>query len=194
MRRPSIHRALPRATLALVLLALAGGGTAMADTSITEMGTRGVHRLDETVESGSAARCEYGEAAHRLDFVQVKRPLMRASNDHPGPGNDLQKVGWRARFQAFNGSTWQDIKVTSIHTTMVDDNAWATFPSYFRRWTADGPGYVVRAFVDMYWYDRADPNMQVGWSRHRVDFYRWHLEGSGTASRHHGSCTSILGP
>lgn len=180
--------------LAALLLATAAvliaPGLAQADTPISHLGTYGAHRLRETTDFGSAARCEYGTAAGRLDQVRALAPLIKARDAHPGSGNDSQKVAWRAVFQALTGSGYQTIQITDKQFAVANDDAWATFPSPWRTWTADGPGYQIRVFIDFYWFDAH--NHASGFARHRVDHYREHLEGSANYVRRSGYCRSII--
>jgi len=174
------------------LLALVIPGGALADTPLSHSGTYGPHRLAETASGGAGARCLYGTAAHRLDQVRALAPLMKARDDTPGAGNDPQKVAWRAIFQGVTPSGFRTLLVTGKQFAIANDDAFATFPLPWVTWTADGPGYQVRVLIDFYWYGIADPANVVGFARHRVDYYRHHLEGSGTSTRLSGYCRSIL--
>ena len=181
--------------LALAISALlAVQGVALADTSLTETGITGPHHLGETSAVGSGAHCEYGTAAGRLDQVKAARPFVKAHDDHPGNGNDPQKVGWRAIFQAQTTTGWDTVFVGHKQWAVANDNAFAVFPSTYQTWTADGPGFVIRVLIEMSWYSRTVPSTVVGTSRHRVDFYQVHLEGSATFTRESTDCRSNFGP
>jgi hypothetical protein len=158
-------------------------GTASADTLISHSGTFGPNKLAETATSGEGARCEYGQAAHRLDKVRAVRPYMKAVAGHAS-----QKVAWRAIFQDPNVN-FVTLLVTPKVFAFTSDTAWAVFPQQTQTWTADGPGYTVRVLIDEYWYTG---NNVTGFVRRRVDFYRYHLEGSSVFTRHSSRCNSIL--
>lgn len=187
MRITRSRTAVVASTLGLSLML--GGGTALADTSISERGKVGRHRLVDT-ETRPGAVCRY-DAGGALLGVVVRPPVMFAVDRTAR--RDRQPVAWQAVLQEGLTSdpapaidVWEHAAVSPRQIARAADDTRAAFS----RMGIRHPGIVdaeYRVRVRMGWLRPRDPSKLMGKSVHQVDFYRLGGPG-GSGEVAAGSC------
>jgi len=174
--------------VSLVSLSVLAVGPVLADTSITEVGNTGFHRLVDTMAKPGAI-CEYNNRTQEgdiyaglLKYLQVRPPKMRAR--YAG----VQDVGWR--FMVLR--TRRDSAPASWTTTYTSPLQLATATTTRNapfsdvrinvnvprngRWGVVQYAYLVQ--VEMNWYGVHGSHSYVSaGSLHEVDYYSADLNG-----------------
>lgn len=167
----------------LVSLSVLAVGPVLADTSITEQGNTGFHRLVDTVAKPGAI-CEYNNRAPDgviyyqglLKYLHVRPPKMRAR--YAG----VQDVGWRFMVlrtkRDGSPASWTTTYTSPIQTSTATKTSNAQF-SYMKinvnvprngRWGV--VQYEYRIHVEMNWYGVHGSSSYVSaGSVHEVDHY-----------------------
>ena len=167
----------------LVSLSVLVVGPVVADTSITEQGNTGFHRLVDTVDKPGAI-CEYNNRAPAgadyyqglLKYLHVRPPKMRAR--YAG----VQDVGWRFMVlrtrRDGSPAMWKTTYTSPLQMGTATKTSNARF-SYMSinvivprngRW--GDVGYEYRVRVEMNWYGvHGSSSYASAGSVHEVDYY-----------------------
>ena len=144
--------------------------TSVADTSVSEHGSVGVHRLlDDSAMPG--AFCLYGPVDGTLRTIRARPPIAFAVDRTSG--RDSQPISVRARLQKethlpSGAWGWKDMFVSAVEKHAATDSTspfveWAEFPGL-------GRGHW-RVLWEMSWYKPGQPTRVTGASTHQVDTY-----------------------
>jgi hypothetical protein len=181
--------ALGALVMTLLLAAPVAAGGAPPDTAT---GDYGVHGFESDTPTDQGGRCRYG-----YQFNGSYYNGLRVIGVHPViAGRSLsrttQRIGYRAIFQAFNGSTWDVVATSawSFDTATVD--AHARFGTRVYRLPQTGPdsygGHRVK--VKLRWYGRDDDTVR-GRATLYPDFYR--ATENGIEHTQIGACGNTTG-
>jgi hypothetical protein len=171
------------------LLSILSVGPVLADTSITEHGYTGFHKLVDTVEKPGAI-CEYNNRAPEgaeyyqglLKYLHVRPPKMFSRSA------GVQDVGWRFMVlrtkRDGSPASWTTTYTSPLQMSTATKTNKAQF-SYMKinvivprngRW-GDVP-YEYRVRVEMNWYGVHGSSSYVSaGSVHEVDHYSGHKNG-----------------
>jgi hypothetical protein len=173
----------------LASLSVLSVGPALADTSISEHGRTGPHKLVDTVDKPGAI-CEYNNRAPEgaeyyqglLKHLHVRPPKMRARYD------GVQDVGWRfmvlRTIRDGSPASWKTTYTSPLQTATATKTRNARF-SYMSinvivpRNGRDGTvQYAYRINVEMNWYGVHGSSSYVSaGSTHEIDHYAGDLNG-----------------
>jgi hypothetical protein len=150
-RRAGLLVVLLAGLLGVALAAPAAAAEPPPTPSPTSSGKVGSHHLVDTIDSPGTI-CHYAASPNWLDRVHVEAPVAKAR-----AGRTSQKIGFRFRLQAWNGTKLKDVMVSSIQVRTATPTAKAHFTD--RGGVFDGfdhPAlFKYRVRVDLYWYDAA---------------------------------------
>ena len=168
---------LPLAAAVFVILLVAAGQMALADTVLSQSGNVGANSLTDT-HAKPGATCNYkfnsGLGLGKLKTITVRAPNMAAS-----PGRSHQIIGWKFSIErrrvGEQSTAWKTIYHSVLQTTAIGGEG-GGFESMTAPITLDpneGATGVHRYRVDvqMEWFAKNGQTV-VGKSLHRVDFYR----------------------
>ena len=167
----------PLAVAVFALFMLAAGQPVLADTELGDHGNVGVHSLTDT-HSTPGARCDY-KFKSVLGLGELKSITVRPPNMDASPGRTQQIIGWRFMIQrSFVGehnAPWKTVYKSDLQTTSIggEGGGFSSMSTAIIVPPNEGVTGVhhYRVVVKMVWFGK-DGQSVIGWSSHRVDFYR----------------------
>ena len=99
-------------------------------------------------------------------------------------GPDARNVGWKARIQRWDGSSWVTVATTSISKAKATDTHWPTFQTKTVNYHEGLLVDQIRVVYSLYWYG-ADGHTVKATATHFPKWYAW-----SNGSKVIDSCTS----
>ena len=133
-----------------------------------------------------AVTCIYdsGQPVPLLQRLRIRGPIILSYDRTSGP--DTRYVGWKARIQVWDGTSWATRATTSTSKAQATDSHWPTFQTKSHSYHTGSVDELVRVVYSLYWYG-SDGHTVVARATHFPKWYGY-SDGSDTTD----SCHSRL--
>ena len=127
-----------------------------------------------------AVTCVYGApAGYDLLRLRIRGPIILAYDRTGGP--DTRYVGWKARIQKWDGTSWLTIGSTSTSRKKATDTHWPTFQVKTFHYHDGSLVEQIRVVYTLYWYG-SDGHTVTARASHYPKWYAWSNGGDSTDS------------